>query len=167
MLAYQEGNEVAFTQLYRRHSSKVYGYLATRLKDRALADDAFQATFLKLHQSKAKYDASLPFAPWLFTICRTSMVDVIRSRTRVNENENQNEVAVEMAAAPEKEEAADLPELSALPSAQRQALELRYLESLSFEEISKRLETSPANVRQLVSRAVKRLKLVAQGGTKK
>jgi RNA polymerase sigma factor (sigma-70 family) len=49
---------------------------------------------------------------------------------------------------------------------QQKAIELRYAQDLSFQEIAKKLETSPSNVRQLVSRAVKQLKaVVSRGGT--
>ncbi len=41
---------------------------------------------------------------------------------------------------------------------QRQAIVLRYGEDFSFEEIARRLETTSPNARQLVSRALKRLR---------
>lgn len=38
------------------------------------------------------------------------------------------------------------------------ALEMRYTEDLDFDEIAKKLQTSPANIRQLISRAIRKLR---------
>lgn len=151
MSAYQQGDASAFDELYRRYSAKVYGYLSSKIPERSIRDDIFQATFLKLHQSRARYDRSYPFAPWLFTICRNTFLDAVRkvSRTEVN---LPTELVEEVSPAPE------VLDLSSLSESQRRALELRYSEGFSFEEIATRLNTSPVNVRQLVSRALKRLR---------
>ena len=55
MQAYQNGIDGAFDLLFKRHSSRVYGFLMNHLKNRAQADDVFQATFLKLHQARRHY----------------------------------------------------------------------------------------------------------------
>lgn len=156
MRAYQLGSEQAFDALYRRHSGRVYGYLKGKLSDRALVDDVFQGTFLKLHSARGHYDPSFPFVPWLFTICRSVLTDQLRKKARTLED--LNEVAVKEAVAEEVESAASPPDLNELPVTQRKAVELRYGSEMPFDEIAKRLETTPANVRQLVSRAIRRLR---------
>lgn len=159
MQIYQQGDESAFEVLYKRHSGRVYAYLQSKLKDRRVTDDLFQASFLKLHQSRSNYDPTLPFIPWLFTVCRSAMIDGLRERKRIQED--LDPVAIERAAAemPAPETAfSSLPDLNSLPAHQREAIELRYRDDLSFEEIAKRLETSPSNVRQLISRAVRKIK---------
>lgn len=163
MLAYAKGSEEAFQILYGRHSSKVYGFLAGKLKDRSLTDDAFQATFMKIHSSRGQYDPALPFAPWLFTVSRTAMLDTLRVRKKSTRLEDLNPVEVENAIAEAPKEAVSVPGLQALPAAQRQALEMRYLHEFSFDEIATRLDTSSENSRQLVSRAVKKLRKILQG----
>ncbi len=164
MQAYQNGNNGALEVLYRRHSAKVYGFLRKKLKNQALVDDVFQATFMKLHKSRSHYDPSFPFIPWLFTVCRSAMLDSLRKKERIQEDLNETAVLQAEAPVDEISAASDLPDMSQLPQPQREALELRYKEDLSFEEIAKRLETSPANARQLVSRAIKRLKGMANLG---
>lgn len=155
MIAYQRGSEDAFSSLYRRHSGRVFGFLKSKIRDEALVHDVFQGTFMKLHKSRAKYDASFPFVPWLFTICRNAMIDALRKKARIQEDfvETLPEAAPETTVTPE------IPaDLSGLPPKQRAALELRFNHDFSFEEIASRLETSPLNARQLVSRAVKSLR---------
>lgn len=157
MEAYQQGDDAAFAALYRRHAEKIYGFLMNRLRDRPFADDVFQAVFMKLHATRAHYDPAFPFLPWLFTVCKSVMIDAIRKKKRIREEAN--EEAIEQAAASEPRGESELPDFGQLPEAQRHAVELRYGHDLSFEEISKRLETSPANARQLISRALKRLRV--------
>lgn len=157
MVLYQGGNDTAFEVLYARYSSKVYGFLRNRVSGREVVDDIFQATFAKLHRSRERFDPSLRFAPWLFTICKTVMLDGLRK-------ENRKEVVLEEVgeiAVPEPPEesgaGAALASLEALPRTQREAIEMRYLEDLSFEEIAERLNKSPGNVRQIVSRGIRQL----------
>ncbi len=173
MTAYQQGNEKAFALLYGRHSAKVYGFLHKRLQDRTMIDEVFQETFLKLHGARARFDNAYPFLPWLFTICRTTMIDHIRGLKyeRVHKLDWGIDSAqkLENIPSPSKTDSDDempaLPDLSILSAAQQQTMELRYKEELSFEEIALRLKTSPGNVRQLVSRAIKKLKSVTTGNT--
>lgn len=155
MVQYQLGEADAFKELYARHSGKVLGWLQKRLNNRATAEEVFQATFLKLHNCRARYDSAYPFLPWLFTICRSELLDAVKKAHRKNETL--------MAEVPEGRSAvieSETPELdlTPLPAAQKSALELRYQKDFSFEEIAAQLETSPANARKLVSRAVQFLR---------
>lgn len=162
MRLYQDAQEDAFNILYQRHSGLVYGYLRKRLPTAQAASDVFQAAFLKLHRSKEQFNSSFSFTPWLFTVVRTSLLDWQKNQNRrpapspLDEN----------FAAPTTPELVTAPDLSALPQPQRTAVELRYLQELSFEEIATRLDTTPGNARQIVSRALKNLKsmLIKTGG---
>lgn len=163
MVLYQHGEEAAFTQLYSRYESRVFGYLRKRLGNPQAANDIFQAAFLKLHRSKDQFNASFMFAPWLFAVVRTTLVDWQRdSRNQVQISELKEET---IATFQTETPAFARKELSHLPEPQRSAIEMRYFDDLSFEEIAGRLDTTPSNVRQLVSRGVKRLRsLFAKGG---
>jgi len=162
MQEYQLGNEQAFSILYARYSRKVYGYLLAKLKDPSKADDVFQATFLKLHRTRSRYDASFPFLPWLFTICRNVMIDELRSK----KNEIlSDEMDLLPALSPENNAIPAL-SLNGLPPEQRQAIELRYGKELSFDEIAKHLETSQENARQLISRGIRKLRTLLTASTK-
>lgn len=151
MVAYQLGEAEAFEILYDRYAPRVMGFLRARVKGDA--QDIFQATFLKLHRTRSRYDPSFPFLPWLFTICRSEMLDALKKRHRAEEKLVDN--------VPEFPQMhTELPEVSLapLPAAQRAAVDLRYGSDLSFDEIAARLDTSPANARQLVSRALRLLR---------
>ncbi|MCM2279201.1 MAG: sigma-70 family RNA polymerase sigma factor [Oligoflexia bacterium] len=160
MQAYQKGEAGAFdafNELYRRHAGKVYGYLSARERDRQAVDDAFQAVFLKLHQARGQFDPAYRFLPWLFTICRTVLNDGFRKKGR-SESVAPAEDAALSEVPSEPAEVAVAADLSLLDGRQRQVLELRYLGDQSFEEIALRIGTTPGNVRQLVSRALRKLR---------
>ena len=154
MVAYQLGDEAAFRELYERHSPRIFGFLRSKLRDERTVEDVFQATFLKLHRSRGQYDSSLPVVPWLFTICRNELVDTLR-RTRRSLEDLTNHPPEPASSAPAISRDLNLAELSPV---QRQALELRFQQEASFEEIAKALGTSSTNARQVISRAVRNLR---------
>ena len=156
MALYQEGNDAAFNALYLRYANRVYGYLRKRLRDPQAVNDLFQAAFLKLHRSRAQYNSTFLFAPWLFAVVRTSLLDWRKDyRNQVNTVEVGEET---LATLPPETPALDRASLSGLPQPQRAAVEMRYFDDLSFEEIAGRLDTTSGNARQLVSRGLKTLK---------
>ncbi len=163
MLAYQQGDSEAFNMLYDRIADQLYGYLRKRVKPEETVDDIFQNTLIKFHQTRYQYAYPLPVRAWVFTICRTVMVDAIRQRDRRREDLTGMEDFEQPLVSPQ--ETASLPDelvnSRLLSKPQKDAISLRFESDLSFEEIAARLETSPANVRQLVSRALKKLRTLS------
>jgi RNA polymerase sigma-70 factor (ECF subfamily) len=161
MFAYANGDMEAFATLYQRHKGKVLGFLMTRLRDRDEAEEVFQVTFAKLHLARKKYRQDIPFLPWMFTMTRNALVDHVRKRQvyrrHITTSEEMVAAAVDLRG---RDPLSDyLPaDLSGLSATQRQALELRYFQALSFAEVADRLQTSAVNARQLVSRAIRNLR---------
>lgn len=161
MAAYIKGDVGAFQRLYQRHSARVLGYLVARLSSQEEAEDVFQEVFAKLHRHRFRYSEEVPFIAWLFTITRNACIDHLR-RQRVRgrylvQTPEEFEPAADNSELPlELTEA--IAELSTLNAQQREALELRFSSGLSFAEIAQRMALSPANARQIVSRAIKRLR---------
>lgn len=168
MRAYQSGDSLAFEVLYRRHAGKVYSYLLKRVKRREEVDEIFQAAFTKFHQARGSYDPAYPVLQWLFVIARTTLLDHQRKAWRLSEltSDAPLDDVMDRVADPsqdprvptltgEKEMAA----LEALPEAQRKAVAWRVLDEESYEEIAKRLSRSQESVRQIVSRALRQLRL--------
>ena len=54
--------------------------------------------------------------------------------------------------------------LNKLPETQRQALEMRYVSDSTFEQIAETLNLKPTNVRQVISRGLKRLRELIKEG---
>lgn len=164
--AYADGDMEAFTLLYQRHRGKVLGYLVSRLKDRDEAEEVFQLVFVKLHRFRRKFRSGIPFLPWLFTLTRNVLLDYLRKnqvyRQHVTTSEEMVAAAVDRRGhEPLTNELAT--HLAGLSAGQRQAIELRYGQDLSFGEIAERLQTSAGNARQIVSRAVRTLRKFMTG----
>ena len=161
MERYKNGSMEAFEELYGRHKAKVYGYLSKRVRSRFDRDEIQQNVFLKLHRSRHKYNSSFPFLPWLFTICRSVMIDFIRSKEAKEGKLVQDDGIIDTLASAEKgasEIDALAPAMAKLNEDQREAIKMRFREDFSFEEIAKRLDTSVPNARKVISRAVKKLR---------
>jgi RNA polymerase sigma factor (sigma-70 family) len=122
---------------------------------------------VKIHKSKHLYNETLPFLPWLFTITKNALIDEVRKGEKEKNHLSVDAVTLispEAEATPQLSEV--LPYLKTLPENQKRVVEMRYIEEKTFEEISLALETSPMNVRKLLSRGVQRLKELLKEGDK-
>ncbi len=103
--------------------------------------------------------------PWIFSITRSVMIDQLRKDKNLKLIA---EVDLEQIPAATKESESQLDPialLQGLPEMQKTILQMRYLDDKTFEEIAESLKTSPSNVRQIVSRGIKRLReQMNQGG---
>ena len=175
MAAYQAGNRTAFTELYDRHGSSVYGFLVRRVGNRALADDLFQEVFLRVHRARHTYDSGRPFRAWLFGIVHNLLIDSLRDRERTPralnlddaEAPGAGDVGVDPAppcATPEetasaRETARALGRaVRALPPDEATVLVLARIEGLSYEDIALVIGRSAAATKQLAYRALKRVR---------
>ncbi len=160
MLHYQaSADSDSFEQLFKRYESKVYGYLRARVRDQAMCDDILQSTFLKLHRFKHRYNAKYPFAAWLFTICRNSMIDHLRKQATHSYSQlDTMEGPIDTSEPPMSNESPEF--LNELPDRYKQAVSLRYVSDWSFDEIARELGTTSENARKLISRGIQKLKVV-------
>ncbi len=165
MKLYQNGEDSAFRVLYERHSSKVYGFLSKRIRDKEKVAEIYQDVFIKLHKSKDLYKSSLPLLPWMFTVTRSVMLDELRKNKNI-EIVNIDDVENLLVADITNDSGSDLLDLlQSLPEPQRQALEMRYVKDNTFEEIAESLNIKPINARQVISRGLKKLReLIGEGG---
>ena len=166
MQLYKQGDDEAFKLLYERHSSKIYGFLMKRLNNSEKAAEVYQEVFIKIHKSKHLYNETLPALAWIFTVCRTVMIDELRKDSKIKTADDYN---LELIPAPASDvsearlsEAVEM--LQVLPSQQKSALEMRYVDNKTFQEIADQLNVSPVNVRQIISRGIKRLKELTSEG---
>ncbi len=161
MLAYAMDDMEAFELLYRRHKSHIFGFLMSKLQNQTEAEEVFQTVFTKLHVARGKYRREIPFLPWFFTITRNALIDHIRRKGSYQRYITSSATPLEYYPTPLEDEfspdisSADLGHLS---STQRQALDLRFYQEMSFAEISEQLVTSEENARQVVSRAIRKLR---------
>ena len=77
-----EGHEAALNELMERHAPKLFHYLVRCLQDELDAADLTQETFVKLYQSRARFDTGQKFSTWLYTIAGNLVKDRYRWRSR-------------------------------------------------------------------------------------
>ena len=160
-----KGDGAAFATLYDRHERRAYN-LCYRITGSAEdAADATQETFLKvLERLPSLSERELNFGSYLLTAARHASYDAIERRKRATPAAEIPDSAVPVAAG----EAVDGPEPSALravhqeqirvaneglPPRQREALALRELEDLSYDEVADIMGMNRNSVAQLISRA--------------
>jgi RNA polymerase sigma-70 factor (ECF subfamily) len=74
------GNEAAFRELLRRYERPVFSLLYRMVRDRALAEDLAQETFVKVFNGMASYRREFKFSSWIFKIASNAAIDHLRRR---------------------------------------------------------------------------------------
>jgi RNA polymerase sigma-70 factor (ECF subfamily) len=168
------GDGSAFATLYQRYEGRAYN-LAYRLSgSEADAAEATQDAFLKVMRRLPQLEGrELAFGSYLFTATRHACYDLIEQRRRTQPSEAIPEAAMPVGAggggaAPDPGDPEDDPDRKLLlesqqeeirtanmriPERQREALALRELEELSYDEIATIMEMNRNSVAQLISRA--------------
>lgn len=76
------GSAGSFEALVRRHHDDLMRFLLRLVGNRAVAEDAFQETFMQVHLSAETFDTTRRFKPWLFTIAANKGRDALRRSAR-------------------------------------------------------------------------------------
>ncbi len=79
-VAARRGSEDAFRELVERFERPVYALLFRIVRQRELAEDLAQETFVKAWRALARFDASRKFSSWIFKIAHNSALDALRRR---------------------------------------------------------------------------------------
>jgi len=146
MLRYGEGDAGAFEALYRRHRGPLYRFLLRQLGNTATAEELFQDVWMRVIDSRRRYQPRAPFSSWLYAIAHNRLMDFYRAsgRARFLAQEDSEEAldALPSDDPPaeirlERKRAAErlLVALTELPEVQREAFLLQQEGDLSVEEI--------------------------------
>jgi RNA polymerase sigma factor (sigma-70 family) len=151
------GDQRAFEQIYRRYSQDLYRFCLAMLGNPHDAQDTLQNAMVKVLRALPGEEREIKLKPWLYRIARNEAVETLRRRRDLLEPapERAAPTASQIAERVEDRERLRLlfADLDELPDRQRGALLMRELSGLSFEEIAKAFETSPATARQTVYEA--------------
>ncbi|MCF8433555.1 MAG: sigma-70 family RNA polymerase sigma factor, partial [Crocinitomicaceae bacterium] len=82
---YLKGNEKAFEVLLMRHKDKIFRFIHLKLRDRVLAEDVFQETFVKIINTLklGSYNEEGKFLPWAMRIAHNLVIDHFRKASKV------------------------------------------------------------------------------------
>ena len=158
------GDEDAFAQLVGLHEKKVYGLALRMCGNPEDAADAAQEAFLAAWKGLPRFRGEAGFSTWLYRLTSNAAIDhlrrVKRQRWEVSlDGGGPGLDAVDDAPSPQAQaEETELREavaegLSMLSEDHRQALLLRELRGLSYEEIASELRVDLGTVKSRISRA--------------
>ena len=158
------GDEAAFEELVRLHEKKVYNLAFRMCGNPEDAADAAQEAFLAAWKGLPNVRGEAGFSTWLYRLTSNAAIDRLRRTRRQREEASLDDEAlrldaVDSAPSPQaRAEGAELREavlsgLAQLSDDHRQALTLRELQELSYEEIAAVLEIDLGTVKSRISRA--------------
>ena len=157
MVAYKENSMEAFEILYHRYSKRLYSFLFRKTGEHQVSEEVFQRTFMKLHRSKNRYEAKIPFNKWIFTICQSELVDYKRKEKK-DARLRASVAGFFEIALPSPEPSLDLINTEGLTEKEQALLNYRYRDELEFHEIAKKIGLSQSSVRKRLSRLLGKLR---------
>lgn len=152
----QAGDELAWAQLTRDYSPRLYAYLRHNLPSAADAEDALSETLLAAVRALPGFDGRVSLSAFLYSLAYRKMADFWRRRHDTAPLLESVAASNTHGAAGENAEFEEL--LDTLPEISRQVLLLRYQVGLSVSEIAEVIERSYKGTESLLSRARSQLR---------
>jgi RNA polymerase sigma-70 factor (ECF subfamily) len=152
----REGDLRAFEELVRMYQADVYRFACHLTRDRTLAEDVVQETFLRAFRFLSSFRGDSRFASWLLRICRNCSMDALRARRATlarEELEPRRPVAIADAAARAELRAA----LDSIEDEHREPFLLIEVFGLSYREAADVLRLKVGTVKSRMHRARKAL----------
>ena len=147
---YLSGDQSAISKLIERHSRRVRDYINMMVKDRDVAEDIFQETFIKA----VRVIDDGKFLSWVLRIAHNQVIDYFRAQRQnkaVTEAEAGYDVLGSLRFAERNVEDAMVSEqierdvralVELLPAEQREVVMMRYFAGLSFKDIAEQTDVS-------------------------
>lgn len=146
---YIVGDENALAILIKRHQSKIFGFIYSKLSDRDVSNDIFQDTFIKVIKTlkSNSYNEEGKFLPWVMRIAHNLIIDHFRKNKKMpmfRETEEFSIFSIMSDDSPtienkiiQNQVETDLRKLiEELPADQKEVLIMRMYQDMSFKEIS-------------------------------
>lgn len=172
----ENSDRSSFEFLLGRYRHEMYNYLRRYLGNDELAEDAFQLAFLRVYQKADKFDLNRRFRPWLYGVATNQAIDLQRKCNRQahqsldwTSDEDQSRGTSHAAAIPDhrqgdKDELVEAEfrermraSINEVGEPGRSALELIYLQGLSYRDAAESLEVPVGTVKSRVHSAIRKL----------
>jgi len=154
-----------FEALYELHFERIYFFIVSRVRDRAVAEDITSETFQKALASLGSYEyRGAPFASWLYRIASNGIVDHYKRSNREQQiDELENPLADRTDLGAHDIEFIErhvhfFRLVEQLPEVQRRVVVERFVEDRSVREIAQRIGKTEGAIKQLQFRALQTLR---------
>lgn len=160
----REGNNLAFTELYRLYSRKLYAFCYRFLASDVLANEIVHDVFVAIWERRASLDSEKSFESYLFAIAKNKVIDAIKAS--VKEAEFRKEFGSTLSQIAHMEDASTVNEIKKIeeetvanfPPQRKLVYKLSREEYLSYDEIAQRLGISKNSVKTHLKLALKELR---------
>jgi RNA polymerase sigma factor (sigma-70 family) len=163
MEAVKNGDLQQMSLLFERYHKRIFNFLARMTMDRDLAEDLTQNVFLRMIRYRASFKG-LKFQSWAYQVAR----NIFSDHYQAHKNKNTNFVDIEKVSdhtpdtndtiMQDEREALLHRSLAMLDEEQREVLVLTRFQQLKYEEVAVIMETTVANVKVKVHRAIAKLR---------
>lgn len=163
MEAVKNGNLQQASLLFERYHKRIFNFLAKMTMDRALAEDLTQNVFFRIIKYRTSYREGLKFQSWIYQVARnvfsdhyqaqknrfSDFVDVEKVSDHMAEYESEN---------PDEKEKLLHQSMGKLTDEQRELLVLTRFQHMKYEEVAGMMNTTVANIKVKVHRAILKLR---------
>ncbi len=162
VIAYQAGDDEAFAELVREYRPQLLGHARRRLGCPEAAEDAVQEALVRALRAMPRFNGNYRVGPWLHRILSNVCSDEGNRQRRAHEKTERwasNDRALTPPPTTEAELGLDIDDselldaIDGLSEQYREALMLRFVDELSYEEVARVSGVSEDNARARVSRA--------------
>ncbi|MCC6475540.1 sigma-70 family RNA polymerase sigma factor [bacterium] len=170
IVAFQNDNAAAFDEIVRRYRDPLFNFVVRLLGDSFFSEDVVQETFVRVYRNKHRYHQIAKFSTWIYTIASNLAKTELRRRkvrnffsisSKGNEERDYDivdqDTDVERTVDGRMKSEMILKEIEKLPHHFKEAVILRDVQDLSYEEISQILKVPLGTVKSRVNRGRTRL----------
>lgn len=156
---FMAGNKSAFQALYDELIDKALRTAIAIIKNRELAKDAVQETFIRVYKGRGSYDPDKPFEPWFYRILINECNRLLKKESKALVlNQSYDEMDSRIAEEP-KEEFSDLyMAIQSLSDDFRVPIVLKYLQGFTEKEIAEVLKLNQNTVKSRLFKGREKLK---------
>ena len=170
ILAFQNGDVASFEEIVRRYRDPLFNFVVRLLGDAFYSEDVVQETFLRVFRNKHRYHQVAKFSTWIYTIASNLAKTELRRRKVRNffsissKGEDEKDYDLQDTSTDIERDVDGiikneiiLKEINSLPYHFKEAVLLRDIQDLSYEEISQILSVPLGTVKSRVNRGRSRL----------
>ena len=153
---YLNGNQASLEKLIHRHKNKVFAYILMVVKDKQLADDIFQDTFIKVINTirAGSYKEEGKFIQWVMRIAHNLIIDYFRKSKRIPVIDNNSgdfdifdtikftDDSIEDRIITQQIHQDVRKLINLLPPEQKEVLFMRHYSEMSFKDIAEQTDVS-------------------------
>jgi RNA polymerase sigma-70 factor, ECF subfamily len=163
VLAAQGGDAGAFRELYDAYRDRIHSLIAYSIADPGQTQDILQTVFLKIFRGLGKFRFQSSLSTWIYRIAHNECQDHYRRRSAPHVpleailgsgDEIDSRSRSDQQHAQQEREVIIRQALMQLPFKMREVVVLKYVEGLSYDEMSKALGCAPGTVASRLNRAL-------------